>query len=136
MTRKIVIVGNSSFQLDAGIGAQVVDHIRDLGDIVILTRGADGFDRFIMTVAPLINVRCFAYPGKGGADNMTRNQEMVKDADEVHGFLNLDDFELGKESGTMHVIDAGLSAGVPTFAFTTVNGQLIHVGSTAEKERA
>lgn len=134
--RKVCIVGNTSFPLDAGTGTQVVDLIRSLGDVVILTRGSAGFDAFVGHVAVTLGLRCFTYPAAGGADNMLRNQEMAKDADEVHGFLNLDDFERGVESGTMHVIDAGLSAGKPTYAYTVVEGRLIHAGSHDAEERA
>lgn len=130
MTRKYGIVGNSNFPLDAGIGAQVVDTIRGWGpDVTLLTRARPPFDTFIQHVSVVLSLRCLTYDAEGGPSNIERDSALVRDCDELHGYLTLDDFEAGKESGSMWLIQKSLAAGKPTFAYTVVDGRVIHVGS-------
>lgn len=128
MTRKVAVVGSTSFPLDAGVGTQVVDTLLALGeDVVFLTRGSPGFDAFVMAVAPLIGRRCFSYPSSGGADNWLRDIELVKDADEVLGFLDPDSLS-DPQTGTGHVLEVALQNEKPTKAFTVVDGSLVWAG--------
>jgi len=83
MSHKVVIVGSRSFPIDTVVGTQIVELMRAFPeDTLFLTRGSDGFDRFVMQVAPIIGRHCFAYPASGGADNYLRDIELVKDGDE------------------------------------------------------
>jgi hypothetical protein len=131
-TRKAVIVGSTNFPLDTAVVTQVVEILRGLGQgTLILTRGSDGLDQFIMAAATVLGMRCFTYPSEGGRDNWVRDVEMVRDGTEVHGFLSLEDFERAdKMSGTMHVIEQGLNAKRPTKAYVVVDGTLITAGET------
>lgn len=130
MTKKVCMVGNSTFHIDAAIGAQIVDIMVEQGeDVVFLTRGSEGFDRFIMQVAPLLQRRCFGYPGKGGTDNLERDAELVKDADTVLAFFDLDTIHKS-DTGTAMIVEKALSAHKPTRAYTAVDGKLVWVGET------
>lgn len=134
MSRKYAIVGNSSFHLDAGIGAQVVDTIRSWGsDAVLLTRARPAFDTFIQHVSVVLGLTCLTYDADGGSSNIERDSLLVRDCDELHAYLTLEDFEAGRESGTMWLVQKALAAGKPTFAYTAVDGAIVHVGSTAEE---
>lgn len=126
--RKVALVGSTTFPLDAAIGAEIVDTMLGLGeDVAFLTRGSKGFDQFVLTVAPLIGRRCFAYPSEGGADNFLRDIELVKDADEVLAFFDPDTLQR-TDTGTGHVVEVALNQGKPCKAFTTVNGALVWAG--------
>lgn len=134
MSRKIAIVGNHAFPLDAGTGSQIVDVIRGFGeDVTILTRARGPVDTFIQHVCVVLNLRCLTYDASGGSSNIERDSMLVKDADELHGYLALEDFESGAATGTLWLVQKALSAGKPTFAYTAVDGRIIHVGSTAEE---
>jgi len=128
VTKKVCVVGSTTFPIDAAVGAEIVDLLRDFGeDVVFLTRGSKGFDRFIMQVAPLIQRRCFSFPSEGGADNFLRDIELVRDADEIIAFFDpatLHDMN----TGTGHVVECALNAKKPVRAFTSVNGSLVYVG--------
>jgi hypothetical protein len=129
-TRKIAVVGNRSFPIDVAVGVQVVDILREYpDDTVFLTRGSPGFDEFIMLAAPLIGRRCFAYPGKGGTDNLERDSELVKDADEVLAFFEVNSIGDTK-TGTAMIVEKSLNAKKPTRAYTVVDGRLIWAGET------
>jgi hypothetical protein len=63
VTKKVCVVGSTTFPIDAAVGAEIVDLLRDFGeDVVFLTRGSKGFDRFIMQVAPLISAVASRFP--------------------------------------------------------------------------
>lgn len=131
-TRRAVLVGSTNFPLDVAIVTQVVQIMRDLGQgAVILTRGSEGLDQFIMHAAVVLGMRCLTYKSDGGAGNWSRDVEMVRDGTEVHGFLSLEDFEKAdKESGTMHVIEKGLDQKKPTTLYVAMDGELVTAGET------
>ena len=130
MTRKVAIVGSTTFPIDTAVGAEIVDVMLEFGeDVVFLTRGSEGFDRFVMGAAPLIGRRCFGYPSQGGADNFMRDIELVKDADEVLAFFDPDTLHRD-DTGTGHVVEVALSQGKPCKAYTTVNGTLVWAGES------
>lgn len=132
--RKIGFVGNSAFRLDAGVGAQVVDVLRDLGpDIVVLTRARPQFDRFVAAVCVALNIRCLTYDANGGASNIERDAQLIADCSELHAFLSLEEFEQGAESGTQWLIERGLAAGKPVYAYAESDGILVHVGSPEQE---
>ena len=133
MTRKVVICGSRSFPIDATVGTEVVDLMVGYGeDVVFLTRGSDGFDRFVMQAGPLIGRRVFAYPSNGGADNYLRDIELVKDGDEVLVFLDPDSLT-DPNTGSAHLLEVALRSEKPTRAYTTVNGGLVYAGATQEE---
>lgn len=128
MVRKVVMVGSASFPIDAALGAQVVDIMREYpADTAFLTRGSEGFDRFVIGAAPLIERRCFAYPSAGGADNWLRDIELVKDGDEVLAFFDPDTLD-DPQTGTAHVVESALTQNKPVRAYSVVGGTLIWVG--------
>lgn len=130
MTRKVVIVGSTSFPIDASIGTQVVEEIKELGpDIAVLTRGSEGFDQFIGHVCIILGLRCFTYQSHGGGDNWLRDIELVKDSDEVLAFFDPEQLD-DPNSGTAHVVEVGLNKHKPVRAYTIVEGSLIWVGET------
>lgn len=126
--RKVCVVGNSDFPLDAGVGSQVVDQIRDLGQgVVILTREKPRFDRFVAAVCVALSVRCFTYGAGGGASNIERDSDLIRDCDELHAYMVLD--SLDQESGTRWLLDRALAANKPTYAYGVADGILVFVGS-------
>ena len=135
MTKKIAIVGSSNLEVTASVGAEIVDLVRAYGqNTVLLTRGSGEFDHFIATIAPLLELRCFAYPSSGGRENWQRDVDLVKDADEVLVIVSRADLEAKKESGTMHVLEKALQQEKPTRLFTTVDGSLVGVASDDGRE--
>ncbi len=132
MTRRAALVGSTNFPLDASVTTQVVDLMRELGqETVILTRGSEGFDQFVIAAARVLGMRVLLYPSQGGPDNWQRDVELVNDSTEVHGLLSLEDFEKAtKMSGTLHVVEQGLNARRPTALYTVVDGLLIKAGET------
>lgn len=134
MSKRAAVVGNSSFKFDTGLGAQIVDVLKSLGpDVTILTRARPEFDRFIAAVCVVLNVRCLTYDAAGGLTNLERDSTLIADCTELHAFLCLDDFEQGRQSGTGWLLEKALAADIPTFAYTAVDGALVHVGSPAEE---
>jgi hypothetical protein len=134
-SKRVALVGNSTFPLDAATGAQVVDQIKSLGpDCTLLTRKRPAFDQFIQHCAIILGLRCLTYDADGGASNIERDETLVRDCDELHGFLTLDEFEQGVGTGTRWLIDKALKAGKATYAYTVVDGLLIYVGSEAARE--
>jgi hypothetical protein len=130
MTKKVAIVGSSNLEMTASIGAEIVDIVRAYGpDTVLLTRGSGEVDRFIATIAPLLELRCFAYPAEGGASNWLRDVELVRDADEVLAIVSRRDMEKKAESGTLHVVAKALDQEKPVHLYTVVDGSLIGVAS-------
>ena len=129
MTRKLVLVGSRTFPINTVTGTEIVNVIRGYGeDIVILTRGSEGVDQFVMLAAPILGIRCFAYPAKGGADNFTRDIELVKDGDEIVAFLDPDSLH-DPNTGTAHVLEAALRAEKPCRAYTLLpDGALVWAG--------
>lgn len=122
-------MGNRSFPLTAAIGAQIVDVLLAFGqDVVFLTRGSPGIDEFIMRAAPLIGRRCFAYPSTGGAENFNRDVELVKDADEVVAFFDIDRLH-DEHTGTAHVVAKALDKHKPVHAYAALDERLIYAGS-------
>lgn len=124
------MIGNTTFPLDAAIGAEIVEILRAYPDgTVFLTRGSPGFDQFIIAVAPIIGRRCLSYPAGGGTDNLIRDAELVRDADEVLGFF--DPATMHREdTGTAMVIEKALTAKKPTRVYTAVDGTLVWAGET------
>lgn len=132
--KRAVMVGNHTFPLDASTGAQIVDVIRGLGnDVTLLTRKRGPVDVFIQHCAIILGVRCLTYDAEGGSSNIERDSALIRDATELHAFLCLDDFEQGRESGTEWLVQKGLSAGLPVYAYASIDGALVHVGSPAEE---
>jgi hypothetical protein len=128
--KKVVVVGSSTFPIEPGVGKEIVDLLREFPeDTVFLTRGSEGFDRFLMGVAGLIERRCFAYPSQGGADNWLRDIELVKDGDEVICFFAPDALT-DYDTGTAHVLETALTQQKPAKAYSVVNGSLVWVGET------
>lgn len=128
MTRKVAFVGSSVFPMTASIGAQIVDVLRALGpDVVLLTRGNGDIDRFLTTVAPLLDIRCFMYPSEGGASNWLRDVELVRDADEVIAIISRADLEARRTGGTLHVVEKALDQRKPTRLYTEEGGMLVGV---------
>jgi hypothetical protein len=129
-TRRVAIVGSTSFPLDAALMAEVVDVLRGLGDnVALLTRGSDGFDEFITHVAPLLEMRCFTYPSAGGPDNWKRDGELAGDADEVIAFITRAELDRGDMTGTLHVTERALDKKKPTKLYTEVDGHLVYAGA-------
>lgn len=133
MSRKVAVVGNTAFPLDAAVGAQIVDLLRGFQDSTILTRKRPTFDVFIQHCAIILGVRCLTYDAEGGSSNIERDSALIRDATELHAFLCLDDFEQGRESGTEWLVQKGLSAGLPVYAYASIDGALVHVGSPVEE---
>lgn len=123
MTRKVAVIGSTSFPLTTAIGAQVVDAIRGYEDAALLTRGSGPFEAFVANVAIAIGLRCFAFKGSG-IDNWKRDRELATAADEVLAFLDPDQLE-NEKSGTAHVLELALAAGKPVRAATVVDGTLV-----------
>jgi len=124
------MVGNTTFPLDASIGQQVVEVMLGYGeDMAFLTRGSPGFDQFIVHASVILGRRCFTYPGKGGTDNLTRDAELVKDADEVLAFFDSETMHR-EDTGTAMIVEKALSAHKPTRAYTCADGQLVWAGET------
>lgn len=129
-SRRVALVGNSTFPLDASTGGQVVSLIREWGDdVTLLTRKRPPFDAFVQSVAIVLKLRCLTYDAEGGASNLARDSAIVDDCTELHGFLTLEEFEQGEDSGTFWLISKALAANKPTYAWTCADGMLIHVGS-------
>ena len=130
VSKKVALVGNSSFPLDPAIGAQIVDLIREWGnDVTLLTRLRPPFDVFVQHCSVVLGLRCFTYDAEGGGSNILRDSAIIDDCTELHGFLTLDEFEKGEDSGTFWLVQKALAASKPTYAWTCVEGMLIHVGS-------
>lgn len=126
MTRKVAIVGSTTFPLTAPLATQVVDVLRGLGsDAVILTRNGDcGFDKFLQSAALTLGLRCFSYRGDGGYDNARRDGDLVADADELVAFIDPDQLEVTRH-GTAGMVERALSAGKPVRAATAVENNLV-----------
>jgi hypothetical protein len=127
-TRRICVVGSTDFPIDPQTGAELLDIIREYGQgIVLLTRGRGNVDEFILRAAPLIGLRCFAFPARGGSDNWTRDIELVTDADEVIALFSpasLPDLR----SGTAHICERALDKGKRVRAFSVVDNRLVFAG--------
>jgi len=135
MPRKIAVVGSTKFEVTTPIGAQIVDLLRSLGeDVALLIRGTGEVERFVSTVAPLLDLRCFAYPAQGGSDNWLRDVELVRDADEVIAIVAHADLENSRhESGTLHVVEKALDQGKPTRLFTDIDGAIVYAAASQEE---
>lgn len=127
------MVGSSNFRIDVAVGTQIVDEIRTLGDVAILTRGLGNFDEFLKVICLPLGLRCFTYPSSGGPDNWKRDVELVQDADEVLAFITQKDMNLGdKMTGTLHVVEKALDQKKPVRLFTEVDGRLVYAAATEE----
>jgi len=133
MSRKVAVVGSTSFEITTPIGAQIVDLVRHLGDVLLLTRGTGEVEHFIATIAPLLDLRCFAYPAQGGADNWIRDVELVRDADEVIAIVSRADLEAKRETGTLHVVEKALDQEKPVRMYTEVAGSLVYAAASQEE---
>lgn len=130
------MVGSSKFPIDVAIGTQIVEEIRALGDVAILTRGRGNLDEFVKNVSIVLGLRCLTYPSRGGSDNWQRDVELVKDADEVLAFITQKDMELDVEkdrlTGTLHIVEKGLDQKKKVRLFTEVDGRLVYAAATEE----
>lgn len=125
MTRKIAIIGSTTFPLSVAIGRQVVDVMAEYGeDVVFLTRGAEGFDKFVETAALVMGRRCFAFHGGGGADNFVRDGELAVACDEMVAFFDPAALD-APYGGTGMVAERALSAGKKVRAATAVGESLV-----------
>ena len=97
--------------------------------MTLLTRLRPPFDTFIQHVSVPLGLRCLTYDAEGGGSNIVRDSAIIDDCTELHGFLTLEEFEQGADSGTFWLIQKALAANKPTFAWTSADGLLIHVGS-------
>lgn len=128
--RKVAIVGSRSFPISPEVGAEVVDLMREYAEgTVFLTRGSEGFDTFVLAVAPIIGYTAIAYPSAGGANNFLRDVQLVKDADEVLVFLDPDTLD-DMNTGTAHVLAKALDQKKPTRAYSVANRHLVFAGSS------
>lgn len=124
MTRKIGIVGSTTFPLTAATGAEVVDLMRDAPeDTLFLTRGSHGFEQFLIHAALILGRRMFTYQGAGGGSNFERDSELVRDCDELVAFL--DPEAIAERTGTTMLIDRALEAGRPVRVATVADGTLV-----------
>lgn len=128
--KRVGVVGNTSFPVDANIGTQIVEIMQGFTEPVFLTRGCQGVERFVEHAAIVLGRPAFRYPGLGGADNFNRNSDLVGDADCIIAFLDPDSLDV--ETGAGHVIEASLSAHKPVRAYTLVDGRLVWAGETEE----
>lgn len=128
--RRIAVVGSRSFPLTPEVGAEIVDVLRAYpAGTVFLTRGSEGFDTFLMSIAPIIGYTAVAYPSTGGASNFLRDVQLVTDADEVVAFLDPDSLT-DMNTGTAHVLSKALDQRKPTRAYSVANRSLVYAGST------
>jgi len=133
MSHKVAIVASSSMEVTTPLGAQIVDLVRHLGeDVLLLTRGTGEVEHFIATIAPLLELRCFAYPAQGGADNWIRDVELVRDADEVIAIVSRADLEAKRETGTLHVVEKALDQEKPVRMYTEIDGSLVYAAASQE----
>ena len=124
MTRKVGVVGSRTFPLSTAVATEIVDMIRGFGDdTAILLRGTQGVEEFIAHAALILGLRCFRYPGGGGASNYLRDDELARDADELIAFLDPD--ALDAKSGTAHVLERALAHKRPVRVATVVNEMLV-----------
>lgn len=126
MTRKIAVIGSSTFPLTTPVGAQVVDVMRAYGpEAVFLTRNATSpFEKFVANVALAIGNRCLSYQASGGGDNYVRDGHLATDCDEMIAFVDPRALD-APQRGTAMVIERALSAGKPVRAATVVQGNLV-----------
>ena len=128
MTRKVAVVGSTSFPINAVICAQIVDVIRGFeGEVLFLTRGrTTGLDAFIAIASIGLGHRCFGYPGKGGGDNLARDQELVDDCDEMLAFFDPASLEYQRQTGTAMIVQRALASNKPV-RVATVAAQAVLV---------
>ena len=127
--RKVAIVGNRSFPLTPAIGAQIVDIIREMGDVTILTRGSEGLDDFISRACGVLDIACVLYRLQG--KNWDRDVALVRDADEVVVFLDPSSLT-DENTGTSHVLAKALDQRKRTQAYSAHGDALVYVGSSGE----
>lgn len=126
--RRLVVVGSTDFPLDVQVGGAIVDLLREWAPEVILTRGARGFDRFIIRVGTLLGIPVIQFTAKGASSNWSRDVELVEQGDAVIGFVSTTKFDEGKISGTQHVLEVGLNQKKPVRAYTSVDSKLVYAG--------
>lgn len=126
--RKIGVIGNSSFRIDANIGTQVVDIMREFGEVAFLTRGSPGLDQFVMAVGPIIGRTVLCFPAKGGLDNIERDGQLIEALDALVAFM--DPETMDQKTGTLMVVERAQSAGKPVRVYTEVDGQLVWAAET------
>jgi len=125
MTRKVAVIGSTTFPLGTAVGAEVVDTIRGFGDnTAILTRGSGPFEAFVAHVALALGIRCFEYRGTGGPDNLVREADLVADCDEVVAFLDPACLD-APYTGTGMFVERALNAKKPTRVATVSGGSLV-----------
>lgn len=130
MTRKVAVVGSTVFPLTAATGAEVVDALRSLGDeAAVLTRGAKGFEQFLVHACIVLGLRCFQYAGHG-LGNWERDAELVQDADEVIAFVAMDSLD-DPRTGTAHLLEVALAARKPVRVATACDDRLYWVEAGA-----
>ena len=129
-SRRVAIVGSTTFPLTPEIGAEVVDIMRGYPDgTVFLTRGSSGFDTFISRASDIIGRTCVLYPSPGGSRNWDRDVALVKDADEVLLFFDPASLH-DPNTGTAHVGEKALDQRKKVMAYSVANERLIYAGSS------
>lgn len=131
--KKVAIVGSSSFPLNAGIGAQIVDMMREREPgTVFLTRGKGDVDVFVGHVSLALGFTCLTYPSEGGPDNWRRDVDLARDADEIITIISRNDLELSdKTSGTLHIAEKGLDQRKHVVMMTEADGRLVWAAENA-----
>lgn len=126
----VCVVGSRSFPITVEIGAEVVDLLRAYPDGTrFVTRGSEGFDRFVLRVAEVIGLHVDVYPSAGGSTNFDRDVAIVRDADEVLVFL--DPRTLHRtDTGTSHVLEKALDQRKKVAAYTVGGDHLVFAGSS------
>lgn len=128
--RKLAIIGNGDFPITPEVGAEIVEIIRSYGEnVILLTRGRGSVDQFIAGVAPIIGLRCFLYPSRGGADNWNRDVELASDADEILAFFHPDALP-DYSSGTAHLVEKALDKKRKVHAYSVTDRHLVYAGSS------
>lgn len=127
--RRVLVCGSTSFPLTPELGAQIVDEMRALGDVIFLTRTAKaGFDRFVAGVASALGRPCIQFIGSG-RDNFERDVQMVEAADEVLLFFDPAQLDIAADTGTQHVAEVALTKRKPVRAWSAHDSQLIFAGA-------
>lgn len=128
--KKVVVIGATKFPLDREVAAQVVEVLQTYpkGKTVFLTRaGVSPFDQFIVRAAGILGYPVLRFIGKGGTDNLERDDDLVREGDAFLCFFAPD--HLG-EGGTAMVTEKALTARKPVRAYTAVGERLVWAGET------
>lgn len=121
--------GSRSFPLTPEVGTEIVNLLRAYpAGTLILTRGSEGFDTFVMRAAEIMEMPVVPFPSAGGGDNFRRDADMVREADEVIAFLDPNSLR-NMNTGTAHVVEKALDQKKPTRAYSVSGNHLVFAGS-------